>query len=94
MSPTFVTLNSAYHLPELTAIVLCKAAVVSTAVTPLQFPWEKTIAVPVSAWSKGLNVAKLLVHVSVAWSVAARLTSVRSVPPLASLPKLLLSSKS
>ena len=79
MSPTFVTLNSAYHFPELTAIVLCKAAVVSTAVTPLQFPWEKTIAVPVSAWSKGFNVAKLLVGVSVLWSAAAILFSVKSL---------------
>ena len=39
--------------------------------------------------SKGLKVQKLFVQVSVDWSVAAKLVSVKSVPPFASLPKLL-----
>ena len=59
--------------------------------TVFKLPSENVIS-PVGYNEFG--VQKLFVQVSIDWSVAAKLLYVKSVPPLASLPKLPLASKS
>ena len=82
---------SKYHLPFVNPKV-AGIAVQEPGNTAFKLPSDKVIAE--AGFTKGFNVAKLLVHVSVLWSVAARLTSVKSVPPFLSLPRLDESSKS
>ena len=85
-------LTSQYHFPFETPNPDWQISLEDCAAkTAFKFPSEKVIAV---LPAKGFNIAKLFVQVSVDWSVAAIFTSVKSVPPFASLPKLLLSSKS
>ena len=90
-----VTLNSAYHFPLETPIVEIELSSALSKVTA-KFPSLKLgscVAVP-DLWI-GFNVAKLFVQVSVLWSVAVRLVTVKLFEfPDVSKPKFELSSKS
>ena len=79
-------------MPFATPIVENKVSLCEPPVTPLRLPSERVVLLGMFT---ALNVAKLLVQVSVDWSIAASPDEAKSLLlPDTSFPKVPLSSKS